>query len=181
MTAPVRKEEAREPAERPVTRKIQMTMEVNGAQRTIVVEPRATLVDALRDECHLTGTRTGCDEGVCGACTVLVDGEPVRACLMFAVQAHGSEVRTVEGLADGATLGVLQRAFVEAHAVQCGYCTAGFLMLAAGALERDPAMDDDALVALASANLCRCTGYQPIVRALRSARNALRDNEGGGE
>lgn len=162
-----------------MTRKIQMTMEVNGRSRTIVVEPRTTLVDALREECHLTGTRAGCDEGVCGACTVLVDGEPVRACLMFAVQAHGAEVRTVEGLAEGGTMHPLQRAFMAEHAIQCGYCTAGFLMLAAGALDRDPGMDDQALVDLASANLCRCTGYQPIVRALRSARDALDGSRGG--
>jgi carbon-monoxide dehydrogenase small subunit len=155
-----------------------MTMEVNGRARTIVVEPRTTLVEALREECHLTGTRTGCDEGVCGACTVLVDGEPVRACLMFAVQAHKAQVHTVEGLADGPRLHPLQRAFEEEHAVQCGFCTSGFLMLAAGALERTPDMDDDAITALASANLCRCTGYQPIVKALRAARDSIRGNGG---
>lgn len=156
-----------------MSQKIQMTMEVNGRPRTIVVEPRTTLVEALREECHLTGTRAGCDEGVCGTCTVLVDGEPVRACLMFAVQAHGSQVRTVEGLAERGALHPLQRAFVEEHAVQCGFCTAGFLMLAAGALELQPDLDDEELTALAAANLCRCTGYQPIVRALAAAREAL--------
>lgn len=154
-----------------------MTMEVNGEDRTIVVEPRTTLVEALREACHLTGTRVGCEEGVCGACTVLVDGEPVRACLMFAIQAHGTQVRTVEGLSDGTSLHPLQQAFIDNHAVQCGFCTAGFLMLAVGALEKDPGIDDAALEEIATANLCRCTGYQPILRALKAARGAA--EEGG--
>lgn len=153
--------------------RIQMTMEVNGVDRTIVVEARTTLADALREECGLTGTKIGCDEGVCGACTVLVDNEPVRACLMFAAQAHGCDVRTVEGLASDAGLHPLQQAFASEHAIACGWCTSGFLMLGVGALAREPEMDDAALLALASSNLCRCTGYGAIVRAMKSAQSVL--------
>jgi carbon-monoxide dehydrogenase small subunit len=154
--------------------RLQVTFEVNGTDQTVVVEPRATLLDALRGECRLTGTRAGCEEGVCGACTVLVDGEPVRACTLFAVQAHGRAVMTVEGLADGDTLHPLQRAFTACHAVQCGACTPGFLMLAAGAFARDPDMDEAALGELAATNLCRCGAGRAIVRALREAQGAMR-------
>ena len=133
------------------------------------VEPRRTLVDAIRDECGQTGTHIGCEHGVCGACTVLVDGEPVRACLMFAVQAEGKEIRTVEGLADGDELHPLQRAFIDHHGLQCGFCTPGFLMLAAGVLEREPDISDEDLLDVLSSNLCRCTGYQNIIKAVRAA------------
>lgn len=158
-----------------MSQKIKMTFEVNGESRTIVVEPRTSLAEAIREECDLPGTRIGCDEGACGACTMLVDGEPVRSCLMFAVQAHGASVRTVEGLAEGGTLHPVQRAFMEEHAIQCGFCTAGFVMLAVGALERGVEVDDETLKALASANLCRCTGYQSILKALKAARAAVGD------
>ncbi|MEM8853303.1 MAG: (2Fe-2S)-binding protein [Pseudomonadota bacterium] len=157
-----------------MTRPIQMTMEVNGTAKTVVVEPRATLADALRDALGLTGTHVGCEQGACGACTVLVEGEPVRACTLFAVQAHGMAVRTVEGLAEGDTLHPLQAAFLEHHALQCGYCTPGFLMLAVGALERNPHMSDEELIEVLSANLCRCTGYQSILRAVKAAQSAMR-------
>jgi len=146
----------------------EVTLTVNGQRYPIRVEPRMTLLDALREECGLTGTHMGCEHGVCGACTVLVDGDPVRSCLMFAVQAEDSPVRTVEGLADGDNLNALQQAFIAHHGVQCGFCTPGFLMLATGILERDPAIGDRELLAALSSNLCRCTGYRNIVAAVRA-------------
>ena len=118
----------------------------------------------------------GCEHGVCGACTILLDGEPVRACLIFAVQAEGSAIRTVEGLAEGGTQHALQRAFIEHHALQCGFCTPGFLMLATGILEGDPDIGDDALLDALSSNLCRCTGYRNIVDAVRAAFAELRES-----
>ena len=145
-----------------------VTLTLNGAVQRIRVEARRTLVDAIREDCGATGTHTGCEHGVCGACTVLLDGVPVRSCLMFAVQADGHEIRTVEGLAKGETLHPLQQAFIDHHALQCGYCTPGFLMLAAGLLEADPGLSDSALLDGLSANLCRCTGYANIVAAVRS-------------
>ena len=154
-----------------------VTLTVNGRGYAMRLEPRRTLLDAIRDECGLTGTHMGCEHGVCGACTVLVDGEPIRACLMFAVQAQGSVIRTVEGLAAGEELGPLQRAFIAHHGVQCGFCTPGFLMLATGVLEREPDISDDELRDVLSSNLCRCTGYQNIVAAVRAAIAELR---GGG-
>ena len=153
---------------------IDVTLSVNGRRYPLRVEPRRTLLDALRDECGLTGTHMGCEHGICGACTVLVDGDPVRACLMFAVQAEESAIRTVEGLAAGEKLDLLQRAFIAHHGVQCGFCTPGFLMLATGILEREPDIGDDELLELLSSNLCRCTGYQNIVAAVRAALGKLR-------
>jgi carbon-monoxide dehydrogenase small subunit len=150
-----------------MTARIPLQLTVNGAPYQILVEPRRTLADAIREDCGLTGTHIGCEHGVCGACTVLLDGAPVRACLMFAVQAQGQHLRTVEGLADGATLHPLQRAFMEHHALQCGFCTPGFLMLAAGELERDPAITEAALLDLVASN--RCTGYRGIIDAIRAA------------
>jgi carbon-monoxide dehydrogenase small subunit len=154
--------------------KVEIALRVNGEDYTIRVEPRRTLADAVRDDCGQTGTHLGCEHGVCGACTVLVDGDPVRACLMFAVQAAGREIRTVEGLANGNTLHPLQRAFMEHHGLQCGFCTPGFLMLAAGVLEREPDISDDDLIDVLSSNLCRCTGYQNIVKAVRAAAAEMR-------
>ena len=147
---------------------------VNGRDYRVAVEPRRTLVDAIREDCGLTGTHIGCEHGVCGACTVLVDGAPVRACLMFAVQADGKAIRTVEGLAKGDELSVLQRAFMEHHGLQCGFCTPGFLMLVTGVLEREPDIGDDELVDVLASNLCRCTGYQNIIKAVRAAVQELR-------
>ncbi len=151
-----------------------VTLRVNNTRYEFEAEARRTLADALRDNCGLTGTHLGCEQGVCGACTVLIDGEPVRACHMFAVQAEGAEVKTVEGLApDGETLHPLQEAFSTHHALQCGFCTPGFLMLAAGVLDMHPEIDDDELREVLSSNLCRCTGYQTIIDAVRSVRDKL--------
>lgn len=150
-----------------------VVLEVNGETFPIQVEPRRTLVDALREDCGLTGTHVGCEHGVCGACTVLVDGEPVRACLMFATQADGRCVETVEGLARGDTPHPLQQAFMDQHALQCGFCTPGFLMLALGVLRQNPQASDDEIKDAISSNLCRCTGYVNILAAVKQARAAL--------
>ena len=152
----------------------EITLTINGQRHAIRVEPRRTLVDAIRDDCRQTGTHIGCEHGVCGACTVLVDGAPVRSCLMFAVQANRKEIRTVEGLAQGDELNTLQRAFMEHHGLQCGFCTPGFLMLAVNALEQRPDIGDEELIGLLSSNLCRCTGYQNIIKAVRAARDEMR-------
>ena len=153
---------------------LDVTLNINGRDYPLRVEPRRTLLDAIRDECGLTGTHMGCEHGVCGACTVLLDGDPIRACLMFAVQAEGAPIRTVEGLASGDELSALQRAFMEHHALQCGFCTPGFLMLAVNVLERTPDISDDELLDVLSSNLCRCTGYQNIITAVRSAAADMR-------
>jgi carbon-monoxide dehydrogenase small subunit len=156
-----------------MTGPVDVTLTINDRRYPLRLEPRRTLLDAIRDECGLTGTHMGCEHGVCGACTVLLDGDPVRACLMFAVQAEGSAIRTVEGLAqgpaDGDDLQPLQRAFIAHHGVQCGFCTPGFLMLATGTLAREPDIGDAELLEVLSSNLCRCTGYQGIVAAVRAA------------
>lgn len=146
---------------------MQVRCRVNGEEIAADVEPRLLLSDFIRHELRLTGTNVGCEMGVCGACTVIVDGAPVRSCLMFAVQADGCEIRTVESLAAGDALGPLQRAFHEHHALQCGYCTPGILMTLQaladrGALPRTEAAAREAL----SGNICRCTGYQNIVDAV---------------
>ncbi|MGA9323992.1 MAG: (2Fe-2S)-binding protein [Xanthobacteraceae bacterium] len=151
-----------------------ITLTINGKAHAIRVEPRRTLVDAIREDCGQTGTHIGCEHGVCGACTVLVDGAPVRSCLMFAVQADAKQIRTVEGLAKGDELNALQRAFMDHHGLQCGFCTPGFLMLITGVLEREPDISDDGLLDVLSSNLCRCTGYQNIVKAARAVAGGLR-------
>ena len=162
----------------PAATEIEIGLTVNGRDYQLCVEPRRTLLDAIRDDCGLTGTHMGCEHGVCGACTVLLDGDPVRACLIFAVQAEGSAIRTVEGLAEGGVLHALQRAFIAHHALQCGFCTPGFLMLAAGIFEREPDIGDDALLDALSSNLCRCTGYRNIVAAVHAAFAELRGSRG---
>ncbi len=154
--------------------KTSITLTINGRAHAIAVEARRTLVDAIREDCGQTGTHIGCEHGVCGACTVIVDGAPVRSCLMFAVQADGKAIRTVEGLADGDTLHPMQQAFMDHHGLQCGFCTPGFLMLAVGVLEREPDISDDDLIEVLSSNLCRCTGYQNIVKAVRAAAKEMR-------
>ena len=157
-----------------MTDKSPLTLTINGRDHAIAVEARRTLADAIREDCGQTGTHIGCEHGIGGACTVIVDGEPVRSCLMFAVQAEGRQIRTVEGLADGETLHVMQQAFMDHHGLQCGFCTPGFLMLAVGVLEREPDISDDDLLDVLSSNLCRCTGYQNIIKAVRAAADEMR-------
>ena len=154
--------------------KTDITLTINGRKHAIRVEPRKTLVDAIRDDCGQTGTHIGCEHGVCGTCTVVIDGEAVRACLMFAVQAQGKDIRTIEGLGTPDNLHPLQRAFIAHHGLQCGFCTPGFLMLAANTLERDPDIGDEDLLDVLSSNLCRCTGYQNIIKAVKAARDEMR-------
>ncbi|WP_303647133.1 (2Fe-2S)-binding protein [Streptomyces albidus (ex Kaewkla and Franco 2022)] len=161
-------------------------LHVNGEDHEVLTEPRRTLVDVLRHDLRLTGTHVGCEHGICGACTVLLDGSPVRACLMFAAQAEGSEIRTVESLAPGRELSDLQQAFSEHHGLQCGFCTPGFLMLAEGFLAERPEASKEEIREVVASNLCRCTGYQSIVEAIddcaTSRRAALRHRiEGTGE
>ena len=157
-----------------MSEKIDITLSINGRAHAIGVEPRKTLVDAIRDDCGQTGTHIGCEHGVCGTCTVIIDDDAVRSCLMFAVQAQGRKIRTVEGLANGDELHPLQRAFMAHHGLQCGFCTPGFLMLAANTLEQRPDIGDDDLLDVLSSNLCRCTGYQNIIKAVRSAAADMR-------
>jgi aerobic carbon-monoxide dehydrogenase small subunit len=154
--------------------KIDVAFTVNGELRTVRVEPRRTLADALREDCGLTGTHLGCEHGVCGACTVLLDDHPVRSCLMFAVQAEGARLRTVEGLAQGERLHPLQQAFWDHHGLQCGFCTPGFLMLAVAILEQNPDIGEAELREALSANLCRCTGYQNIIKSVLAAAAEMR-------
>jgi carbon-monoxide dehydrogenase small subunit len=158
-----------------MTEKLDFTLNINGRDYPVHVEPRRTLADTIRDECGLTGTHLGCEHGVCGACTVIIDGEAMRSCLMFAIQAQGKAIRTVEGLSDGEKLHPLQRAFITHHGLQCGFCTPGFLMLAANTLEQQPNIGDEELLDVLASNLCRCTGYQNIVKAVKAARTEMRN------
>jgi carbon-monoxide dehydrogenase small subunit len=158
-----------------MTDPVRVRLLVNGERHEIDVEPRRTLADALREDCRLTGTHLGCEHGVCGACTVLLDGQPARACLVFAVQCEGVSIRTVEGLApDEDSLHPVQQAFWDHHGLQCGFCTPGFLMLIAGTLEENPEADEEQLRDVLSSNLCRCTGYQNIVTATLAAAEQMR-------
>jgi carbon-monoxide dehydrogenase small subunit len=152
-----------------VPERIETTVTVNGQRYSRRLEPRLLLSDFLRHELGLTGTHVGCEHGVCGACTVLVDGQPARACLMLAVQADDAEVVTVEALAQGESLHPVQEAFWEAHGLQCGFCTPGFLMTTVALLRETPRPTDEQLTSALSGHLCRCTGYQNIVRAVRLA------------
>ena len=161
-------------SEPPAPAKVDLVLDVNGRSYEVRVEPRRTLADVLRDDGGLTGTHLGCEHGVCGACTVLADGQPVRSCLMFAVQCEGVELRTVEGLADGDRLHPMQQAFWDNHGLQCGFCTPGFLMLAVGYLEQNPDPGEEELRAALSSNLCRCTGYQNILKAVEEAAAVMR-------
>ena len=160
-----------------MSEKTAITLTINGRDHAIAIEPRRTLADAIREDCGQTGTHIGCEHGVCGACTVILDGEAVRSCLMFAVQASGKSIRTVEGLADGKTLHPLQSAFIAHHGLQCGFCTPGFLMLAAHTLEKNPDIGDEELLDVLSSNLCRCTGYQNIIKAVRAVAAEMRPPE----
>ncbi|MGH3181420.1 MAG: (2Fe-2S)-binding protein [Streptosporangiaceae bacterium] len=158
---------------------------VNGREHELVVEARRTLADMLRHELGYTGTHLGCEHGICGACTVILDGAPVRACLVFGVQADGGEVHTVEGLADGEQLSDLQQAFSDHHALQCGFCTPGFLMLAEAYLAEAYLAEDAAQLTeeqareLVASNLCRCTGYQGIIEAVLATARARQSREAG--
>ncbi|NUR77908.1 MAG: (2Fe-2S)-binding protein [Thermoleophilia bacterium] len=153
---------------------MKIAVDVNGERRDGDVEPRTLLSDFIRHDCGLTGTHVGCEQGVCGACTVQLDGEPVRSCLLLAVQAHGRSVRTVEGLADGGRLHPLQRAFNESHALQCGFCTSGFLMTLEPVIRDAGDLDEEEIRAALAGNLCRCTGYLGIVEAVQLAARELR-------
>jgi carbon-monoxide dehydrogenase small subunit len=142
---------------------------VNGRRSEIAVEARRTLADVLRHDLGYTGTHLGCEHGICGACTVILDGAPVRSCLVFGVQADDASVETVEGLAEDGRLNPLQESFSEQHALQCGFCTPGFLMLATALLRANPDPTDEEIRDAVASNLCRCTGYQPILAAVRQA------------
>ena len=152
---------------------VDVELTVNGARRRLRVDPRKTLADTLREDLQLTGTHLGCEHGVCGACTVLLDGKAVRSCLLFAVQLEGSEVTTVEGLSpqDG-TLSPVQQAFRDCHGLQCGFCTPGFIVSVTAFLADNPRPSDAKIRDGLAGNLCRCTGYQGIVRAVRQAADA---------
>ncbi len=154
--------------------KIPLIFTVNGAEQAEFVESDATLADVLRDKLGLTGTRVGCGQGTCGACTVLVDGAPVLSCLTLAARANGTHVTTVEGLAAGGTLHALQRAFADGFAIQCGFCTSGMLVAAKALLDANPDPDRDDVVDAISGNICRCTGYEPIINAVLAAAADLR-------
>ena len=147
---------------------------LNGRAFDLEVEPRRTLIDVIRDDCGFTGPHAGCEHGVCGACTIIVNGETVRSCLMFGFQAEGATIRTVESLSQGGPLHPLQEAFVEHHALQCGFCTPGFLMLAVGLLEENPDMDEAAMRDALSSNLCRCTGYENILKAVKDGAQRMK-------
>jgi carbon-monoxide dehydrogenase small subunit len=146
--------------------------EVNGKAVAVEVEPRVSLADCLRHQLRLTGTHLGCEHGVCGACTIIVDGAAVRSCLMLAVQAEGSKITTVEGLSTDGELTPLQKSFRKHHALQCGFCTPGMLTTAHALLTEEPDADADRIRSVLSGNLCRCTGYIPIVEAVLEARSA---------
>jgi aerobic-type carbon monoxide dehydrogenase small subunit (CoxS/CutS family) len=149
--------------------------EVNGKRVRVEVEPRMTLVDCLRHVLRLTGTHVGCEHGVCGACTILVDGAAVRACLMLAVQAEGSQVVTIEGLSHDDGLTPLQASFRRHHALQCGFCTPGMIVTAHALLSEEPDADADRIREVLSGNLCRCTGYISIIEAVLDARSAYKN------
>lgn len=150
---------------------------INGVPATFEVEPRMTLADMLREKARLTGTHTGCEHGVCGSCTVIVDGLAVRSCLTLAVQADGAEIVTVEGLAKDGQLSALQVAFRKHHALQCGFCTPGILTTMHALLTDEPDADEERIREVLSGNLCRCTGYIPIVEAVMEARAAYAKSE----
>ena len=151
-----------------------MTLTVNGRNHELVAEPRKLLLDVLREDCRLTGTHAGCEHGVCGACTVLVDGLPARSCLIYAVQMEGHEVSTIESVALQGKLSALQQALHEEHGLQCGFCTPGIVMTFEAFLKTNPAPDEEEIREALSGNLCRCTGYQNIVKAIQKAAQQMR-------
>lgn len=165
------------------TNTVDITLNINGTSHSLDVEARRSLADVIREEIGLTGTHLGCEHGVCGACTVLLDGQPARACLMLAVQADGAEVTTIEGLADGDDMHPVQKAMKEAMAFQCAFCSPGFLMSTVALLEENPNPSTEEIREELSGNLCRCTGYQSIVAGVETAVELLSasgsDNTGG--
>ncbi len=156
-------------------KKVDLELTVNGEHLTFTIYPNRTLLEVLRAEVGLTGAKEGCGEGACGSCTVLLDGQPVRACLTLAVEAAGSAITTVEGLAEGETLDPLQEAFIERGSVQCGFCTPGMLMSAKGLLIEDPHPDEQKIRRALSGNICRCTGYAKIVEAVVDVSNNTKE------
>jgi aerobic-type carbon monoxide dehydrogenase small subunit (CoxS/CutS family) len=160
---------------------VRISVDVNGQQYEEEVEPRLLLSDFIRHRAGLTGTKVGCEQGVCGACSVQLDGEPIRSCLMLAVQANGRAIRTVEGLAPNGELHPLQRAFHEAHALQCGFCTPGFLMSMEAFLREHPEPGQDELREALAGNLCRCTGYLGIIEAVELAAREMREADVQGD
>jgi carbon-monoxide dehydrogenase small subunit len=152
-----------------VTEPVNISLSLNGVDREASAEPRKTLADFIREDLGATGTHLGCEHGVCGACTVVVDGEPVRSCLMLAVQARGATVTTIEGLAVDGEMNALQRAMKAAHAFQCGFCTPGFLMSITAMLDENPNPDETEIRETLSGNICRCTGYQSILDGVVNA------------
>jgi carbon-monoxide dehydrogenase small subunit len=148
---------------------VRVDLVVNGEPRSLGVEPRTLLVHALREGLGLTGAHVGCDTSQCGACTVLLDGRAAKSCTFLAVQAEGREITTIEGISPAGTLHPVQRAFVEHHGLQCGFCTPGVILTALDLLSRDPDPDEDTIRRALRGNLCRCTGYQPIVESVRAA------------
>jgi carbon-monoxide dehydrogenase small subunit len=153
-----------------------ITLTVNGQNHEVSVEPRKLLVDALREDCRLTGTHVGCEHGVCGACTVLVDGSTVRSCLTYAIQMEGHEVSTIESVDARGKLSPLQQALHEEHGLQCGFCTPGIVMTFEAFLKHQPDPSEDEIREALSGNLCRCTGYQNIVKAIQKAAEQMRKN-----
>jgi carbon-monoxide dehydrogenase small subunit len=153
---------------------VKVTVKVNGSERSADVEPRVLLVDFLRSNLRLTGTHVGCDTSSCGACTVLLDGEPVKSCTMLAVQVEGQSIGTVEGLSTGAAMTPMQTGFHEEHGLQCGFCTPGMMLVGTALLERNPNPSDEEIRWAISGNICRCTGYMNIVKAIQHAAAAER-------
>lgn len=157
--------------------RLDINFELNGENVSVNVEPRMTLGDCIRHELHRTGTHIGCEHGVCGACTVIVNGEASRSCLILAVQAQGAKIITVEGLSNDEELSPLQRSFRKHHGLQCGFCTPGIITTAHALLSREPEADEERIREVLSGNVCRCTGYLSIVRAVLDARDAYRSTE----
>ncbi|WP_203883143.1 (2Fe-2S)-binding protein [Planotetraspora kaengkrachanensis] len=155
-----------------------VTLTVNGVLHQVTVPARRLLSDCLRHDLGLTGTHVGCEHGVCGACTVLLDGEPIRSCLTFAVTVDGHEITTVEGLAEGGALSPVQRAFTECHGLQCGFCTPGFLCTVTAFLRDNRTPTDEEVLEAVSGNLCRCTGYQNIIKAVHRAAEIQAEESG---
>ena len=155
-----------------------IVLTVNGAEHHALLEPRKLLCDALREDCGLTGTHVGCEHGVCGACTVLLDGRPVRSCLLYAVQAQGAAITTIEGVARDGTLSPLQQCLHEMHGLQCGFCTPGIVLTMQAWLDENPAPSEAEIREALSGNLCRCTGYHNIVAAVAAAARRVKETAG---